>query len=87
MHYHFSDEGTRADLDAVLGQYQAGQHVYCCGPDRFMSGVMESAERQGFAEDERHLEYFNVPELPEYENHPFTLKLARSPARVFGAGG
>ncbi len=78
VHYHFSDEGTRADLDAVLGQYQAGQHVYCCGPDRFMSGVMESAERQGFAEDERHLEYFNVPELPEYENHPFTLKLARS---------
>ncbi|TDQ64376.1 reductive dehalogenase [Maritalea mobilis] len=78
VHYHFSDEGTRADLDAILKDYQPGQHVYCCGPDRFMAGVMESAERQGFAEEERHLEYFNVPELPEYENHPFTLKLAKS---------
>ncbi|MCP4511153.1 MAG: 2Fe-2S iron-sulfur cluster binding domain-containing protein, partial [Fuerstiella sp.] len=33
---------------------------------------------QGFPEEARHLEYFSVPELPEYENHEFTLKLARS---------
>jgi ferredoxin len=43
-----------------------------------MSAVIEAAERQGFPEEARHLEYFSVPELPEYENHPFTLKLARS---------
>ncbi|MEO1313339.1 MAG: 2Fe-2S iron-sulfur cluster binding domain-containing protein, partial [Pseudomonadota bacterium] len=24
----------------------------------------------------RHLEFFTVPDLPEYENHPFTLRLA-----------
>ena len=39
---------------------------------------MQAAERQGFPEEARHLEYFSVPELPEYENHAFTLKLARS---------
>ena len=75
VHYHFSDEGTRADLDQVLSGYREGWHVYTCGPDRFMAGVMEAAERQGFPEEGRHLEYFNVPEQPEYENHPFTLKL------------
>ncbi|WP_323766962.1 reductive dehalogenase [Marinovum sp.] len=75
---HFSDQGTRADLDALLSGYQPGWHVYTCGPDRFMTGVMEAAERQGFPEEARHLEYFSVPELPEYENHDFTLKLARS---------
>lgn len=75
VHYHFSDEGTRADLDQVLSGYTDGWHVYTCGPDRFMAGVMEAAERQGFPEEARHLEYFNVPEQPDYENHPFTLKL------------
>ena len=72
---HVSDEGARADLDTVLGGYQPGWHVYTCGPDRYMSGVMDAAERQGFPEEARHLEYFSVPELPEYENHDFTLRL------------
>lgn len=75
---HVSDEARRADLDAVLSGYQLGWHVYTCGPDRYMDGVMRAAERQGFAEEARHLEYFSVPELPEYENHSFTLKLVRS---------
>ncbi len=78
VQYHFSDEDTRADLDRVLAGYQPGWHVYTCGPERYMTPVMEAAERQGFPEDARHLEYFSVPELPEWENHPFRLKLARS---------
>ena len=75
---HVSDEGTRADLDAVLAHYQPGQHVYTCGPDRYMSGVIVAAERQGFSEEARHLEYFSVPETPDYVNHDFTLKLSKS---------
>ncbi|UAB88953.1 reductive dehalogenase [Ruegeria sp. SCSIO 43209] len=78
VQYYFSDEGTRADLEAVLGGYQDGWHVYTCGPDRYMDGVIHAAERQGFPEGARHLEFFSVPEQPEYENHPFTLKLAKS---------
>lgn len=75
VHLHFSDDGSRADLDAVLSGYQSGWHVYTCGPERYMTGVLEAAERQGFVEEARHLEYFNVPELPEWENHDFTLRL------------
>ncbi|MEX0365106.1 MAG: reductive dehalogenase [Ruegeria sp.] len=78
VHLHFSDEGTRADLDAVLAGYAEGWHVYTCGPDRYMDGVMQAAERQGFPEEARHLEYFSVPEQPDYENFEFTVKLARS---------
>jgi ferredoxin len=40
-----------------------------------MAAVMDMAEANGFPEDARHLEYFAVPEQPEYENHPFTLAL------------
>ncbi|WP_299472402.1 iron-sulfur cluster-binding domain-containing protein [uncultured Roseibium sp.] len=76
--FYFSDQNTRADLDQVLSAYQQGSHVYACGPDRYMTSVMEAAERAGFTDDERHVEYFNVPEVPDYVNHPFTLKLART---------
>ncbi|GFE65526.1 hypothetical protein KIN_26000 [Litoreibacter roseus] len=78
VHLHVSDEDTRADLDDILGQAPQGAHVYTCGPDRYMDAVMSAAERQSIPDDARHLEYFSVPELPEYENHDFTLKLARS---------
>lgn len=78
IQYHFSDQGTRADLDKALAGYNEGWHVYTCGPDRFMNGVMEAAERQGFPEEARHLEYFSVPEQPDYVNHEFIVNLARS---------
>ena len=78
VHFHFSDQGTRADLDQVLAGYQDNWHVYTCGPDRFMDGVLNAATRQGFPDSACHLEYFSVPEQPEYENHDFVLRLARS---------
>ena len=43
-----------------------------------MDGVSEAAERQGFPEEARHLEYFSVPEQPDYVNREFTVKLAKS---------
>ncbi|MBO6892642.1 MAG: reductive dehalogenase [Roseibium sp.] len=82
VHLHVSSEGTRADLDEILRPYRPGDHVYTCGPDRFMTAVTEAAGRNGFDEDACHIEYFNVPELPDYENHPFFLKLARSGRQI-----
>ena len=78
LHLHFSDEGSRADLPTLFAQSGEGAHVYCCGPDAYMTAVMDAAEAAGIVEDNRHLEYFSVPELPEYENHEFTLRLGKS---------
>ena len=75
---HISDEGTRLDLTRVFQTYQDGWHVYTCGATRYMDSVLAAAEKAGFPEEVRHLEYFSVPELPDYENHAFTLRLARS---------
>ena len=77
VHLHFSDQGSRADLLRVL-KYRHGAHVYTCGPDRFMRSVLDAAQTNGFPEEARHLEYFSLPDLPEYENHDFTLRLAKS---------
>ena len=75
---HFSDEGTRADLSSVLQAYRPGWHVYTCGPDRYMDSVIAAAEQAGFPDWARHLEYFSAPDMPDYVNHAFTLRLARS---------
>ncbi|KIC21463.1 2Fe-2S iron-sulfur cluster-binding protein [Leisingera sp. ANG-Vp] len=77
VHLHFSDQGTRADLKEVL-RYVPGSQVYTCGPDAYMQAVLDTARGNGFPEESCHMEYFSVPEQPEYENHAFTLKLASS---------
>jgi len=43
-----------------------------------MTSVLDAAARAGFLEEARHLEYFSVPEQPDYENHDFTLRLMPS---------
>jgi reductive dehalogenase len=78
VHLHISDENSRADLAEIMGSSQAGWHVYTCGAERYMTSVVNTAEDAGIPEEARHLEYFSVPELPEFENHPFTLKLTKS---------
>jgi ferredoxin-NADP reductase len=75
VHFHFSDEGSRAEFDAIFRNAPDGTHVYTCGADRFMQAVLEAAERQNIPEDARHFEYFSSPDVPEYENHPFKIKL------------
>ena len=75
---HVSEEGSRADLGALLAGYRDGDHVYTCGPDRFMDAVMVAAEGAGYPEEARHLEYFALPEVPDWVNHDFMLKLAKS---------
>lgn len=75
---HFSDDGTRADLEQLLAGWQPGWYLYTCGPDRYMEAVLSTAAALGWPEDALRREYFSVPETPEYDNHDFVLKLAAS---------
>ncbi|MGW8270243.1 MAG: 2Fe-2S iron-sulfur cluster-binding protein [Burkholderiales bacterium] len=74
---HVSDEGRRADFEALVPAFAQGHHLYTCGSARYMDGVIAAAESKGWPEDALHKEYFSVPEPPDYVNHPFTLRLAR----------
>ena len=75
---HVSDEGSRLELEATLPGFRPGDHVYTCGPDRYMSAVLEAATAKGYPDEAQHSEFFSVPEVPDYENHPFRIRLARS---------
>jgi ferredoxin-NADP reductase len=75
---HITDEGGRADFARLLPAYAAGFHLYTCGSARYMDGVYAVAAAKGWPDEALHREYFSVPEPPDYVNHPFMLKLARS---------
>jgi len=75
---HFSEDGTRANLDDILKTYKQDWHLYTCGPDRYMSAVLMAGLRHGWPDEALHKEYFSIPETPDYENFDFTLKLAKS---------
>ena len=75
---HFSNAGTRADFDVILKDYEPHWHLYTCGPDRYMGAVLMAGARNNWPDEALHKEYFSVPETADYENHDFTLKLARS---------
>ncbi|RLJ59337.1 reductive dehalogenase [Litoreibacter meonggei] len=75
VHLHFSNEGSRCDLANTL-KHRTGAHVYTCGPEVYMAAVMDAAQANGFPEEAQHLEFFSVPEQPDYVNHAFTLRLA-----------
>ena len=78
VHIHVSDEETRADLDEILGGYKPGLHLYTCGPDRYMNAVLEAGAAKGWDDEAMHREYFSVPDVPEWVNHDFTLKLTKT---------
>ena len=42
---HISDQGSRADLGALIGLPVAGKYLYTCGPTQFMASVLSIAER------------------------------------------
>ncbi|MBW8036653.1 MAG: oxidoreductase, partial [Planctomycetes bacterium] len=76
--FHFSQEGKRADIEELVPNYRPGFKLYTCGGVRYMDGVFSAAQNKGWPEDALSREYFSVPELPVYEDHPFTLELVSS---------
>ena len=43
-----------------------------------MDSVIAAADAGGFPDEARHLEYFSVPEQPDYVNEDFKIRLTKS---------
>ena len=76
--FHISDQGSRADLSALVGQPDVGKYLYTCGPTQFMASVLSIAELQGWNDENVRKEYFTVPERPAFENSAFDVALKKS---------
>jgi vanillate O-demethylase ferredoxin subunit len=78
--FHFSEgpPEQRGDLDALLARFEAGTHLYVCGPARFMDAALATARRSGWKEENLHREYFSADRLHSANDTEFTVKLASS---------
>jgi reductive dehalogenase len=79
---HASQEGARLDLQQALPAYQPGFMLYTCGSPAYMDAVFDTAAAQGWPDTACQREYFHVPESPQWDNHPFVLRLGADGLRL-----
>ncbi|NEU98652.1 cytochrome P450/oxidoreductase [Bradyrhizobium uaiense] len=77
---HVSDEGSRLDIQRVLSAPKSEQHVYICGPHRFIEPLVNHASQLGWLEEHVHVERFSREVVAAGE--PFTIIAERSGKRV-----
>lgn len=74
LHLYVSERQERLSVRDILARQPLGTHLYVCGPERMIEGVMTDARMAGWPESALHAERFLAPEGGE----PFALRLARS---------
>ena len=74
------DDGAKEQLfsiDTSMPAPGAGTHVYVCGPPGFMEYVTGGLKRNGWPDENVHLEYFSNDAL-QTSGDVFTVNLART---------
>ncbi len=71
----FSNEGPRFD-PRMIGAPDEGQHLYVCGPQRLLDGVMAAAAAAGWPEARVHTEVFQPIRDENYKPEPFDALIA-----------
>ncbi|KAF1998545.1 PK beta-barrel-protein domain-containing protein-like protein [Amniculicola lignicola CBS 123094] len=66
--------GQRLDLKTVFTGADENTHIYCCGPERLMSGVSDIAKASRIPESSVHFEQFTITTSGD----PFTVELRES---------
>ncbi|MEP0074209.1 MAG: PDR/VanB family oxidoreductase [Marinomonas sp.] len=73
-----SDKGRRADLSDILSNQPVGTHVYICGPQSLIDGVLDTADGLGWPKNAIHFEAFKAPE----PGKPFDIELSKSGVKL-----
>jgi vanillate O-demethylase ferredoxin subunit len=82
---HVSQQAGRADLDALLGSFAAGDSVYACGPFALLQALADAGRRQGWPAKSLHVESFGNRTVAG--DAPLTVELALSGMTVDVAPG
>ncbi len=83
---HFDDErGHVLDVGAIVGQLQADEQVYCCGPQPMLAAF--KAATAGMPGERVHLESFSAAEPPVTAGGTYIVTLARSGKTITVAPG
>ena len=79
LHHDGGDPSQGLDIRSLLSDYEAGTHVYCCGPPGFMSAVKASVG--AWPPKSVHFEYFTAAaDDSNFVNKPFQIKIKHTGA-------
>ncbi|MGZ5194759.1 MAG: PDR/VanB family oxidoreductase [Ramlibacter sp.] len=73
------DDGEAAqvlNVPEALGAYDAGTHIYVCGPGGFINHVVQVAQGMGWPASQIHLEYFAAAPQDHTADAAFDVKIA-----------
>ena len=73
---HYSKQGKRMSIAEEIPAYIMGTHIYVCGPDDYMSAILNQARTVGYPEDALHAEFFVVPDAPDRVNYAFEIEIS-----------
>jgi vanillate O-demethylase ferredoxin subunit len=82
IHYSDGAAPNRLDLAACLSVRQPDQHIYACGPARFIDEILAVGAAQGIPADHLHREFFAPPQTQIAPTDSFELHLAKSDITV-----
>lgn len=85
LHHDCGPDGQKLKVRQVLGQAQAGVHIYVCGPKGFIDAVLSEGQAQGWTEAQLHREYFGSAPIASGAERAFMVKLASS-GKTFAVG-
>ncbi|TWO72579.1 oxidoreductase [Caenimonas sedimenti] len=78
FHHDDGPPSQKLNLPRVLGQPDAGTHLYVCGPSGFIDFVLKTAKEHGWPPEQIHLEYFGAAPQDTTGDRAFEVKLAGS---------
>ncbi len=80
LHLHLSDEGSRNDFEALLGQTPPSARIYACGPTRMLDALQTAVEAAGRPAEALRFEHFSntSPRLDPARERAFQVRLRHS---------
>jgi vanillate monooxygenase ferredoxin subunit len=80
VRFHFDDgpDEQKPNLEAFLSTPAPGKHLYLCGPAVMMDIAVDIAKRQGWADDNVHLERFTGTTPKPGDAREFTIEIKKT---------
>jgi vanillate monooxygenase ferredoxin subunit len=76
FHHDDGDAAQVLNVPEALGAFDAGTHIYVCGPGGFINHVVQVAQGMGWPASHVHLEYFAAAPQDHSTDAAFDVKIA-----------
>jgi len=76
FHHDDGDAAQMLNVPEALGAFDAGTHIYVCGPGGFINHVVQVAQGMGWPATHIHLEYFAAAPQDHSADAAFDVKIA-----------